>query len=149
MLDVTVHDVLSGDWDQLDPHDEPFCVYAIFEDELAIYVGKSTSPFYRITEHFGLSTRGNYQLQAIYKAYPQVVRGWKIRFYTVQDCEQCMQQLQISDAEIAMIRLLHPCLNSTYNRNASPLPEKYEALFFNVEDNAVDYLDFLARSEGE
>lgn len=149
MLEATVHDILSGDWDRLDPDDEPFCVYAIFEDDLAIYVGKSDSPFYRITEHFGLSVRGNYQLQAIHKAYPQVAKDWKVRFYTLQDCKQYMQQLQISNAEVAMIRLLHPCLNSTYNRNASPLPEKYEALFCNLEDNAVDYLDFLARPEGE
>lgn len=150
MLELTPGDVINRDWDELDPEDIPYCVYEITEDNTTLYVGSSTSPFNRIMEHFGWLSRGNHQIQMIHKSYPDIVTRWKVRFYTLQDCEMVTLEhfnsdypdLEAKNAEIAMIQKLHPCLNGTYNSHPSELPERYRRVFLDLDNNAVDYLNF-------
>ena len=154
MIEVTPEDILNGDWNTLDPDHMPFRIYEVVEGDVTLYIGKSRKPFNRIVEHFDWMPRGNYQIQQIRKAYPDIVRTWKVRLYTLQDCETVIMKhfdylvkdyhdpryytVTANRAEIAMIQEKHPCLNRTYNDEPAALPERYQ--YVNLDDNAVDYI---------
>lgn len=142
MLQVTVDDILNGDRNKLDPTDEPFCIYVIRDGSTVLYIGKSNDPFARLQAHFGKSWHGSGgSIGPFYEQHKDKAGDWQIDLYTLVECEHVVLQVfsctaetyrnphfhdaMVSRAEIAMIRHYRPCLNGTYNENASPLPEKY------------------------
>lgn len=149
MITITVQDILTRDWQDIDPQDEPFCIYVIREDTTVFYVGRSNSPLDRLQQHFDTSTltRGSGSLLGpFYKRYKDMAASWHIDLYTLEDCEHLLARKLIRGgspyAERYMIQHFHPCINGTNNPDPSTLPERYQKRKLNLDDNAVDYLNF-------
>lgn len=142
MLTLTVKDILEGNWDELDPNNDPFYIYVVRDDNTVLYIGQSVNPFERMLEHFGESWRlSGTGLSTFYKQHQDKSDSWNIDFYTLEDCEPYVIQYtsmsmnvyrsgshvhaSMNKAEKAMIWHFHPCLNTEINPDPSPLPEKY------------------------
>lgn len=147
MLELTINDILHGDWEMLDPNNEPFSIYMVREDDVVLYIGMSQDPFTRLYNHF--SKYSGAALGTFYKQHRSKAGNWRICLYTLEDCRPYVQQhaLLLSDVarvEVAMIQHFKPCLNVLNNSNPSLLPEKYANLATNeinsLDDNAVDYI---------
>lgn len=147
MITTTIKDIQTKDWQEIDPHDEPFCIYVIRENTTILYVGRANNPLERLQQHFDASSRGSgATIGPFYKRHKDISDSWQIDLYTLEDCEQLLardfSRGGSQYAERFMIQHFHPCLNVTNNPNASPLPERYQKRKLNLDDNAVDVLNF-------
>lgn len=146
MLEVSIDDIINGDWAELDPDDLPYCIYVVRENETVFYVGKSERSLNRLEEHFSPSSRRSSggAIGKFYRQHIEESHRWKIRLYTLEDCQPYIQHLPapkrqlLSYVEIAMIQHFRPCLNVKNNPNPSRLPDKY--LTIDLDNNAVDYI---------
>jgi hypothetical protein len=140
MITVSINEAINGDWDKLDPTNEPHCIYVVREGECIFYVGQSTDIVNRLFEHFEHTGRGSSsRLGSFYDEHKDKSDSWQIDLYTLDDCEPYIvqytsmslnvyrngSQMSIDKAEKTMMRHFHPCLNKRNNPDPSQLPDKY------------------------
>jgi predicted GIY-YIG superfamily endonuclease len=142
LITIKVQDILTKDTDTIDPTCEPFCIYVVREEATALYIGRSKDPIYRLWQHF--NQRGGAGLGIFYQEYKDESLEWDIDLYTVAECETLLQtRLQEAwKAELSMIEHFHPSLNSNNNPNPGKLPGRYQKRKLNLDNNAVDVLNF-------
>src|SRR5690348_16666481 len=93
MITITVKDILTKDWQEIDPNDEPFCIYVIREDATIFYVGRSNNPLERLQQHFEASPTARSSGATIgpfYKRHKDISDSWQIDLYTLEDCESLL-----------------------------------------------------------
>ena len=165
MQKITIRDILQrrfryGGGGELEG---AFGIYIVKDEEVVLYVGKSLDPIERLESHFGLLPHrsSGTELGMLYKDYPHEAQGWEIELYTLKECYPLVKkhfgiELQPNEpydrslelAELAMIYDCKPSLNVKHNKDASPLPAKYDRMpQHRLDNNAVDKLSFLAREE--
>lgn len=138
MLQLTVSDIIYGDWGKLNPSNEPVCIYVVKDEESVLYIGRSGDPFNRMLEHFGRSLRSSgASLGEFYKEFEHESNSWIIEMYSLEECKNVTKEKcnNINKAEVMMILHFKPCLNERNNPDPSPLPEKYKRQYYpeNVE----------------
>lgn len=142
MIKATVDDLLDGTLDEMGMESLGHNIYIVRDGDTVFYVGQSGDPIDRLLTHLGRGTRswcaGPSSLgQLIVSNLPES-GGWQIELMILGDCEPYintvwpwMKRFSIRGddweglAEKAMIRTLHPCLNTTHNENPIPLPKHY------------------------
>jgi hypothetical protein len=117
-------------------------LYVVGKAKTAFYVGKASDPLRRLREHVGLRGRGQGDESALGELILYnlpLSLSWQVQLLTLADCSSYVaqafpttngldwyspenQQAAMGDAEIALIRRLHPCLNSMQNLTPTPLP---------------------------
>lgn len=146
MLTVTIQDILTKGWDELNPTSTPYSIYVFRDQEAVLYIGRSVNPFKRLTQHLRISRRSSSgaSIGVFYQEYKDLSVHWQIDLYTIAECESLLSASLIAGerAEVAMIQHLHPHLNEINNPCASPLPERYQLRSLYLENNAVDYMNF-------
>lgn len=146
MLTLTVKDVTSGAMYEMEGAQDPHCIYVVREGDVILYVGRSTDPFRRLEEHFGVALRSSGgSIGPIYKQFKSEAVHWTIDLYTLEECKETSagRCADVADAERDMIRHFSPCLNERNNPNPSQMPEKYTRMPQDlIDDNAVDYIQF-------
>lgn len=117
-------------------------IYLVRDEDIALYVGLSTSPLDRLQEHLGFSAIG----QALTRNLPGSLE-WCYELYTLADCLSTVEQylpasagyyaLHMRDtdaltqrelmhlAETVMIDCHQPCLNVAGIQYAKQVPLKY------------------------
>jgi predicted GIY-YIG superfamily endonuclease len=117
-----------------------YSVYLIRDGNTVIYIGKSRNPLKRLFQHFGHLSRPS----LFYLDYKPYARHWTVELYTIEECEEVTGKRcrSMANAEIAMIQHFHPCANTTYNLAPSAYPPSYKSSLLNLDNNAVDYLNF-------
>ncbi len=123
--------------DILDKRFEPevgHVVYVVRNGRLLFYIGQSKRDLVvRFREHLQKPSRLG---RLINKNKPASL-SWSIDFYTLADCRpfvvqktlfpmQEWEHFDMDMAEEAMIRQLHPVLNSDFNPTPTPLPTHYQ-----------------------
>lgn len=163
MRTITIKDVFDGTYAAEDLPEEAYRIYVVREGEIVFYIGQSSDVPNRLLEHFAHIGRGSSSaLGGFYDEHKEKSSSWEIDLYTVTDCAPLVREALgmteeayyrhnprlVSKIEKAMMKRFSPCLNSMGNENQTPLPEKYlDTYYAKLEDNAVDYLAFLAREE--
>lgn len=150
MLQLTVQDILTKSIDELealDPNCLGYCIYLIRDVESTLYIGRANDPIERLMQHFGRTYRSSgASIGPFYQQHKDLSAYWIIDIYTLEECEQVLkQELRRGGspyAERLFIQHFRPCLNGTYNPNPSPLPERYQRRKLNLDNNAVDVLNF-------
>lgn len=148
VIRTTIRDVVHGDWNKIDPNNEPLCVYVVRDEDAVLYVGRSVDPFNRLLEHFGDSLRGsNARIGTFYKDFKHEADSWIIEMYSREECEKIVKEkcINANRAEVMMILHFKPCLNHMNNDNPSPLPEKYMSRYY--PKNRKSIFAELAREE--
>lgn len=142
MITIKVQDILTKDTDTIDPTCEPFCIYVVREETTTLYIGRSKDPIYRLWQHF--NQKGGAALGTFYQEHKDESLAWDIDLYTLADCDILLQKRlrEAFHAELSMIEHFHPALNSNNNPNPGKLPERYQKRKLNLDDNAVDVLNF-------
>ena len=150
MLQLTVQDILTKSIDELealDPNCLGYCIYLIRDEEVVLYIGRANDPIERLMQHFGRASRSSgAAIGRFYQEHKDFSEGWTIDIYTLEDCEQVLnldlQRGRSPHAERLFIQHFRPCLNDTNNPNPSKLPERYQRRKLNLDNNAVDVLNF-------
>lgn len=125
---VTLKDALAGTYSE----PPPYSLYVVRDGETVFYVGQTTDAIETRLQRHALSSLG----QFITANAPES-DGWQVELVDHRDCAPAVRaglwptlpdgaRLDPDIAEIALIRVLRPCLNSTYNTNPRPLPERYQ-----------------------
>lgn len=141
MLTITINDILQGDWNTLDPTNEPLCIYVIREGDTIFYVGRSYDPLNRLRAHLGKPLHSDGTFYPFYRQWHEKSYAWQIDLYSLAECEKTVMEYRpisleryrdahwhddmVIRAESAMILRWKPCLNDKNNPNASHLPSKY------------------------
>lgn len=141
MIELTIKQVVED----REPINAAYRLYVIRDDETAFYVGQSINAYNRILAHLGLDGRGNTShIGEFIIANAPLSGTWLFQMYTVEDCrafvldyratlpeenrafyETSNNPYDIDDAELALIKILRPCLNDAMNTDARPVPDKY------------------------
>lgn len=150
MITVSVQDILTKSIDELealDPYCLGYCIYLIRDADTTLYIGRAKDPIDRLTQHFGRSKRhSGAAIGVFYQEHKDLSVCWIINIYTLEECEQILKQDlrrgESPHAEHLFIQHFRPCLNEKSNPNPSPLPERYQRRKLNLDNNAVDVLNF-------
>jgi hypothetical protein len=82
MLKLTVHAALHDQIGDYSGH----VIYLYRDDETVLYVGRSSDPINRLTEHMGMGRSAMSRLgRLIHKHMPQSL-DWSLEIYTLADC---------------------------------------------------------------
>ena len=136
MQKTTIGAIIAGEV----PYDEPSAFIYLFRDGGTIfYIGKSVDVYSRIEEHLGMQgrgyLRGGAKMEYIVNTNRPESLAWEVYLYTIVDCEVitgCQynresygRDFAMEMAELDMIALHHPCLNTANNPHGTPLPARY------------------------
>lgn len=151
MIRTTIGDLLAGKLDLALVEAENPELYIVRDGALVFYVGKSSTPVDRLLTHFGDGNwnwgRGTSDLGKLVKDNLPDSKSWQVELLSVADCELAIQ-LQFPKnkgrhmdiAELALIRILNPCLNVMHNIKPTPLPAKYLRRSPSLTDAPCDHL---------
>jgi len=131
MINLTLREVINYQAPNLQSHDyyfREYCVYAIKDGNLALYVGKSWGRILsRIKEHI----TGN-DWQPFPDNLGKVVidnrpdsDNWQVELYTLADFFDDYKYYDLDTAEQGLIEHYRPCMNHMNNYNGQHLPERY------------------------
>lgn len=136
MQKTTIEAIIAGKV----PYEEPkACIYLFRDGDTIFYVGKSADVYSRLEEHLGMQgrgyLRGGGKMEYIVNTNRPESLGWEAHLYTIVDCEVITgrqynaesygRDFVMEMAELDMIALYHPCLNTANNPHGTPLPKRY------------------------
>jgi hypothetical protein len=108
------------------------CVYVVRDGKTVFYVGLSTrNVINRILDHCGLSAQAGLPDslgRLIFDNAPDS-GAWQVELLTLADCSRLLgdpARLDEQTAEVGLIRLYSPCLNTLSNSNQAALLARYK-----------------------
>lgn len=103
------------------------CIYVVRDGDTVFYVGQSASIIQRLWGHMGNEIHGGWasfghrasDLGRLIRANLPQSRDWIIDLLTLKECKDYtvfnVPALTVDMAEVALINILHPCLNRYMN----------------------------------
>jgi hypothetical protein len=99
-------------------------------DGTVFYVGQFENPYNRLMVHMGLLWPGPSHVGTFIRENAPASGSWLFEQYTLEECSGIVGKCHdVDEAEEALIKLYHPCLNTAANPDPAPLPVHYKSSY--------------------